>query len=93
MLSISDIVALAKAGYKPGDVKELITLSKDEPKDEPKEEPKDIPKDEPKEEPKEDNIDYKKLYEDAIKANINKDLSINDKSDEDIIADLARSFM
>lgn len=28
MLTISDIVALAKAGYKPSDVKELIELSK-----------------------------------------------------------------
>lgn len=30
MLSITDIVALAKAGYKPNDVKELIQLSKTE---------------------------------------------------------------
>ena len=28
MLNIIDVVALAKAGYKPSDVKELIELSK-----------------------------------------------------------------
>ena len=36
-LSITDIVSLAKAGYKPADVKELITLSKEPEPGEPKE--------------------------------------------------------
>lgn len=32
MLSINDIVALAKQGYKPADVKELIEMSKEDDK-------------------------------------------------------------
>ena len=43
-LSITDIVALAKAGYKPADVKELITLSK-EPEPGKPEEPQNNPVD------------------------------------------------
>ena len=35
MLSIKDVVSLAKAGYKPADVKELIELSKEVPAEEP----------------------------------------------------------
>lgn len=38
-LSIPDIVALAKAGYKPGDVKELITLSEKVSDPKPEEQP------------------------------------------------------
>ena len=54
LLSIKDVVALAKAGYSVKDVKELMQIEAEEPKDTPKEEPKDTPKDieEPKEEPK-----------------------------------------
>lgn len=33
MLSIKDVVSLAKAGYKPADVKELIELSKNDTAD------------------------------------------------------------
>lgn len=61
-----DIIALAKAGYSPADVKELLsvdTSSLESPPDnttpaggdkkieEPKEEPKQEPKEEPKQEP------------------------------------------
>lgn len=72
MLSIKDVVSLAKAGYKPADVKELIEMSKEEPapKEEeptPKEEP--APKEEPKEDPKEPEIDYKTKYEELLEAN------------------------
>lgn len=35
MLKLDDIVALAKQGYKPSDVKELIELSKDSSEPEP----------------------------------------------------------
>lgn len=52
MLNISDIVALAKAGYKVSDVKELISMSQQpEPKSEPDPEPKSEPEPEPKAEP------------------------------------------
>lgn len=72
MLSIKDVVSLAKAGYKPADVKELIELSKEEPA--PKEE-EPTPKEEeptPKEEPapkEEPEIDYKVKYEELLEAN------------------------
>ena len=77
-ISFNDIVALAKAGYKPGDVKELITLSEmaeqsrqEEPQgaapaiDEPKSaspEPKGAPENTEPAKP-EGAVDYKKLYE------------------------------
>lgn len=35
MLLIKDVVSLAKAGYKPADVKELIEMSKEVPAEEP----------------------------------------------------------
>ena len=38
-LNISDIVALAKAGYKPAEVKELIALSEKETQPKPEEQP------------------------------------------------------
>ena len=38
-LNISDIVALAKAGYKPAEVKELIALSEKESQPKPEEQP------------------------------------------------------
>lgn len=77
-LTIVDVVALAKAGYKPADVKELITLSEtaeqskqEEPQgaapaiDEPKSaspEPKGAPENAEPAKP-EETVDYKKLYE------------------------------
>lgn len=39
MLSIKDVVDLAKAGYKPADVKELIELSKTSDASEPEAQP------------------------------------------------------
>ena len=51
-MKFSDIVELAKAGYKPSDIKELYSLK--EPEDHPEPE---------KKEPEEDPTDYKALYE------------------------------
>ena len=77
MLSIKDVVSLAKAGYKPADVKELIELSKEEPKEEPA--PVAAPEAKTEEvpaegttaagEPKEPEIDYKVKYEELLEAN------------------------
>ena len=50
-MKLNDIITLAKHGYKPSDIKELIELSKDEPKDEPGNEPEDEPGNEPEDEP------------------------------------------
>ena len=77
-ISFNDIVALAKAGYKPADVKELISLSEtaeqskqEEPQgaapaiDEPKSvspEPDRAPENTEPAKP-EETVDYKKLYE------------------------------
>lgn len=105
-MKLDDIIALAKQGYKPADIKELIEISKEEPKEEEdqKEELQE-PKEElqePKEEIQEPkDIDYKKLYEesqqalkDAQKKNIKKDASSSEeKTDSEILEDFARSFM
>ena len=57
-MKFEDIIALAKQGYKPTDIKELVALAEQE---EPKEEPKKEPKEQPKEEPKESNKEIEKL--------------------------------
>lgn len=76
-ITISDIIVLAKTGYKPADVKELIQLSKeaaapvkpDKPDSEIKDDAKDGAADE-QDKPKADvpkdktrPVDYKALYE------------------------------
>ena len=76
-LNLSDIVALAKQGYKPNDIKELIELTKEAPEGKPEdqeeqpkpEEPEKPSEDKPKEEEKKDGkassdqIDYKNEVE------------------------------
>lgn len=101
LLSIKDVVALAKAGYSVKDVKELMQIEAEEPKDTPKEEPKDTPKDieEPKEEPKaieepkDVKPDYEKLYNELIKKNNRANIAGNEKSEDELISDLVRDFM
>lgn len=79
MMTIGDIVALAKAGYKPADVKELIEMTKEEkniqadpskPADDDSSEPASAASDPPAAEvpdETEDDTDYKALYEQAKK--------------------------
>lgn len=82
MLSIKDIVDLAKAGYSVSDVKELILLSKEDEKKEPdpddtpgpegasnENSPKDAKEAPSQEESKKDEEepDYKALYEKSKK--------------------------
>lgn len=82
MMTIGDIVALAKAGYKPADVKELIEMTKEEEKQvetnaDASESANDNPSSEPAAEVSpsasaapdetEDDKDYKSLYEQAKK--------------------------
>ena len=94
-ISFNDIVALAKAGYKPADVKELISLSEmadqskqEEPQgampaiDEPKStspEPDRVPENKEPEKP-EEAVDYKKLYEQS-KEDLKKAQAANIKKD------------
>lgn len=77
MLNLTDIVALAKQGYKPNDIKELIELTKEAPEVktddqdiQPKpEEPEKTSEIKPTEEPKKDGaasseqLDYKEEVE------------------------------
>lgn len=53
MLNLADIVALAKQGYKPNDIKELIELTKEAPEGKPDDQEKQ-PKPEETEKPSED---------------------------------------
>ena len=53
MLNLTDIVALAKQGYKPNDIKELIELTKEAPEGKPEDQEKQ-PKPEEPEKPSED---------------------------------------
>ena len=76
-LNLTDIVALAKQGYKPSDIKELIELTKEAPEGKPEdqeeqpkpEEPEKPSEDKPKEEEKKDGkasndqLDYKEEVE------------------------------
>lgn len=128
-MKLEDIVALAKQGYKPNDVKELIALSENTdnagsgtPSPEQGRSDgatgEDLPKTQPGDDAKEQKptdagsddsaIDYKALYEESQRNNkkLNDDLikaqqanitqtvaSGNKQSDQDILADIARSFM
>ena len=102
-MTAREMMELAKAGYKPSEIAEMHKLMKDadpeieEPKEEPKEEPTPQPKEEPKEEPEKD---YKKLFEESQKqlaevqrSNLSKDLAGNQPKEEDILAELVRSYM
>lgn len=78
-MKFSDILDLARQGYKPSDIRELLSMdtepepkpdtkpeTKPEPEPEPKPEPEPNPEPEP--EPKPDpEPDYKKMYEDTLK--------------------------
>ena len=106
-MKLEDIIALAKAGYKPSEVKELMELQQELPKEEPpKEEP---PKEEPPEDepPKEDEkdktisdlqaqlADIQSKLDIAQKANQRMDQSGNGSqvlSDEDILIELGKHF-
>ena len=117
-LKLTDIIELAKQGYKVSDIKELLALEvpdshNPDPEDgERKTEDTKPAKEEPEEskEDKPDDVDYKKMYEDSKrqqdelakkleesqKANTSKDMSgskPDEKSDIDLVNELARSFM
>lgn len=98
-MKFSDLIALAKQGYTPADVKELMSLSEDPKDDTPDEEEQkndlkddhhDDSEDEKPEDPKEDDIDYKSLYEaeqektaKLQKMILSADLSDNDLKESD----------
>lgn len=95
MLTIKDIVDLAKAGYKPADVKELIEISKSnsdmssegDPEGSPENPSKDIDTSIPvtpvkgsPEEDKQEEPDYKALYE-TTKIELDKAQKMNVRAD------------
>lgn len=62
-MKFSDIIDLAKAGYKPSDIKELLQLQEPEEKPDVKPEAKGSEGKDKEEDP----VDYKKLYEEEKK--------------------------
>lgn len=100
-IKFSDIIALAKSGYTVSDVKELMQLSDATPSDAP-EAPQDVaePAAEDPEEKEEEEVDYKTLYEqeqEKVKrlqaVNRNQNAQMTEKTDQEILMDLARDFM
>ena len=106
-MKLEDIIALAKAGYKPSEVKELMELQQELPKEEPpKEEPpkEEPPKEEPPKEDEKDKTisdlqaqlaDIQSKLDIAQKANQRMDQSGNGSqvlSDEDILIELGKHF-
>lgn len=101
-IKFSDIIALAKSGYSVSDVKELMQLSEVTPSDDETEAPQDNqePAAEDPEEPEQEEVDYKALYEqeqEKVKrlqaVNRNQNAQTNEKTDQEILMDLARDFM
>lgn len=117
-MNLQDIIALAKQGFTPKDIKELIKLGSDGSGDNPP------PEEDHTEEDKHDDVndqkgdatpgddqvlDYKKLYEEEQQkvTDLTSQLELSQKkntkenmqgkdggpSDQDLINDLARSFM
>lgn len=75
-MNISDIVALAKSGYKISEIKELLSL---EPAPAPEPEPAPVEEIKQEEQSKEEVIDYKLKYEALLeenrKASLQRDIS------------------
>ena len=106
IMNLSDIIELAKKGYKPNDIKELIELANTSTQEEDSPVEKEIEEEVPqepveKEDPEEvkddskdkEILELKQKLAQAQKDNRNKDLSEDKKSDEDLIENLVRSFM
>lgn len=101
-IKFSDIIALAKSGYTISDVKELMQLSDATPSNDEPEAPQDDPEPaaQDPEEPEEEEVDYKALYEqeqEKVKrlqaVNRNQNAQTNEKTDQEILMDIARKFM
>lgn len=84
-MTIADIIALAKQGYKPGDIRDLIELSKTVPEPEPFNAPAKKPAPEPEPEP-EPAPEDKKEPEPDYAAEIEKLKQENEKIKNDLAA-------
>lgn len=107
-MKLTDIIALAKEGYTPSDIKELLALAEDHGtstnenniEEDKTVQPSESPTSVDDIESVEDEPDYKKLFEESqamikrIQAiNINKDVDSNNSiSDQDLISDFVKNF-
>ncbi len=105
-MKLTDIIELAKQGYKPSDIRELLKIETEtEPQQDPApaepEQPAEDPQQDQEEQPAEDpqqEPDYKALYEEekakrqaaARKQEVAKDDS---KSVEDTLLDIAKMYI
>lgn len=107
-MNLTDILALAKQGYKPADIKELIAMAEPvaqpeptpEPVPAPTPEPVPEPTPEPQPEPNAEVIALQKQLDETQKAlkaaqslNRHKQVNPQPQSVEDNLDDWARSFM
>ena len=102
-MKLEDIIALAKQGYKPADIKELVALADTEPKEQPKEEPKEQPKEEPKHSAEVEELKKlilnqteqlnasQKALEELQKGNTREDL-LNSNDKQKTLNDIVRDF-
>ena len=95
-MKLTDIIELAKQGYKPADIRELLkieTETEPQPAEDPQQEQEEQPAEDPEPEP-----DYKTLYEEekakrqaaARKQEVAKD---DTKSVEDTLLDIAKMYI
>lgn len=98
-MKFGDILALAKQGYTPADIKELMSLSEDPKDDTPDEEEQktdikddqqDNSEDEKPKDPKDNDVDYKTMYEEERERNaklqkmvLHADMSGSDNKESD----------
>lgn len=90
-MKFSDILDLARQGYKPSDIRELLSMDT-EPETKPETEPETKPETEHETEPEtkpepEPEPDYRKLYEETLKRlealqKANQRQPIGDKKDD-----------
>lgn len=102
-IKFADIIALAKSGYSVSDVKELMQLSETPSNSDETEAPQDNTEpaaEDPEDKEEEEEVDYKTLYEqehETVKrlqaVNRNQNAQTNEKTDQEILMDLARDFM
>lgn len=101
-IKFSDIIALAKSGYTVSDVKELMQLSETPSNNDETDTPQDDqePAAQEPEDQEAEEVDYKTLYEqeqEKVKrlqaVNRNQNAQTNEKTDQEILMDLARDFM
>lgn len=107
-MKLTDIIELAKQGYKPSDIRELLkieTETEPQPQQDPEPEPETQPEPEPETQPEpeqetkpEPEQDYKKLYEEEKakrQALARKQEVATDetKSVEDTLLDIAQMYI